>query len=464
MEPMETLAGKRVLFAPGQLCVLFGAWFLIPALSAAEAKQTPRVVPLKRVIERRCIFNGKDLTGWTVFGANRWTVEEGELIGKGAKGLPGWLIYPICERETTISLEFKLVGDGAGGIAVRIPPMAEVILPEPPFPREFPSRVSVGGFVASIAPPSERLEPTGTIIGLSRAYPPSPTKHAAPFMFPGEWNHMMVMATRDLIRVCLNGYVVADAFDPQGTSGHLGLRLPDAPGAIRFRNITLAIEHLPPSIVQGLSRIPPLEVLLDSPTQEWLNLGRDEMLALGSDGLLLVGDSLVTRTPPSSPTPYVLSKHDYASFFMTFDVFLGEDGDARVAFGIRSGDEGGTGLSRYEVALNCLEGDDVQDPGGSICGLARAYTGALAPDRWNRCAIYRLGNEITVYVNQRRTAYLWNTYRVSKTADGPSIPRRAMRGRIGFRVLTGKVQFRNLQIKRNEGQRLPLEPGAQDRK
>ena len=62
------------------------------------------------------LFNGKDLSGWTVHGAEKWYVENGNLICESGpkkeygylstnKSYRGWLTKPTAEEESGLSPE-----------------------------------------------------------------------------------------------------------------------------------------------------------------------------------------------------------------------------------------------------------------------------------------------------------------------------------------------------------------------
>ena len=62
------------------ILVLIGS--LVPAMGQQKAPPGPSWTPL---------FNGKDLTGWKVVGPERWTVDDGTILGVGVHGKDGFL-------------------------------------------------------------------------------------------------------------------------------------------------------------------------------------------------------------------------------------------------------------------------------------------------------------------------------------------------------------------------------------
>src|SRR5438874_594750 len=68
------------------------------------------------------IFNGKDLTGWTVNEGGQmkyWGAENGILFVTGGGG--GWLMTEKEYGDFVISLEYKMPKHGNSGVALRSP-------------------------------------------------------------------------------------------------------------------------------------------------------------------------------------------------------------------------------------------------------------------------------------------------------------------------------------------------------
>lgn len=67
------------------------------------------------------LFNGKDLTGWKVFGGKEeaWGAEDGLLYVKGGGG--GWLMTEKEYGDFELHLEYKLPKMGNSGVALRSP-------------------------------------------------------------------------------------------------------------------------------------------------------------------------------------------------------------------------------------------------------------------------------------------------------------------------------------------------------
>src|SRR6188768_1115927 len=66
------------------------------------------------------LFNGKDLTGWTVHGTEKWYVEKGELICEsGPDKQYGYLSTDKSYKNFVLNLEFKQEANGNSGVFIR---------------------------------------------------------------------------------------------------------------------------------------------------------------------------------------------------------------------------------------------------------------------------------------------------------------------------------------------------------
>ncbi len=66
------------------------------------------------------LFNGKDLTGWTVHGTEKWYVENGELVCEsGPDKEYGYLTTDKQYKNFIYEVDFKLESNGNSGIFIR---------------------------------------------------------------------------------------------------------------------------------------------------------------------------------------------------------------------------------------------------------------------------------------------------------------------------------------------------------
>ena len=68
----------------------------------------------------RSLFNGKDLTGWTVHGTEKWYVENGELVCEsGPDKQYGYLSTDKAYKNFILDVKFKLEANGNSGVFIR---------------------------------------------------------------------------------------------------------------------------------------------------------------------------------------------------------------------------------------------------------------------------------------------------------------------------------------------------------
>lgn len=199
------------------------------------------------------MFNGKDLTGWESIGDGVWYVQQdGTLVGgrrpdrnEPAKGkdtmtrkdYTGWRdnqawLYTVRNdfNEFDLHVEFWARPMGNSGVSLRDPTRAKYGVVIPPDYTKTPSKV---GYEIQINNEYPDPHPTGSIYGFMDA------KVGA--QKPNDWNSMDIESRNDIIRVRLNGVLVAEhPGDPnRPKTGPIGLQLHDQFSVIQFRNIRI---------------------------------------------------------------------------------------------------------------------------------------------------------------------------------------------------------------------------------
>jgi hypothetical protein len=82
--------------------------------SAAWAQQQPQgKLPGEDWVS---LFNGKDLSGWTEIGTEKWSVENGTIRGQAISKAYGYLKTAKNYKDFHLALKFKCVGDGNSGV------------------------------------------------------------------------------------------------------------------------------------------------------------------------------------------------------------------------------------------------------------------------------------------------------------------------------------------------------------
>jgi hypothetical protein len=198
------------------------------------------------------LFNGRNLDGWEPRGNCQWSVmKDGTLLGErphpgGADPFGQWpinrqqygrwlnqqaWIYSNAEyEEFDLRLEYLIPHGGNSGVSIRDTSRARYgFLPEWD-PSRTPSHV---GYEIQIIDNDKEKFPTGSI------YLFAPAKTG--LHRPGEWNTLEIESRRELIRVRVNGQVVAEGKgDPaRAKKGPIGLQLHDRFSWAMFRNVRL---------------------------------------------------------------------------------------------------------------------------------------------------------------------------------------------------------------------------------
>ena len=88
-----------------QLLLFFGLIFFAIGLQAQKTKS---------------LFNGKDLTGWTIHGTEKWYVDKGELVCEsGPDKEYGYLSTNENYKNFELTLQFKQEANGNSGVFFR---------------------------------------------------------------------------------------------------------------------------------------------------------------------------------------------------------------------------------------------------------------------------------------------------------------------------------------------------------
>jgi hypothetical protein len=134
------------------------------------------------------IFNGKDLKGWTIYGTEKWYVEDGLLICEsGPDKEYGYLGTEKQYKDFELTVEFKQGADGNSGV----------------FFRSSIEGTKITGWQVEVAPPGSN---TGGIYeSYGRGWLIKPDPELDKHLKFGEWNSMKIRVVGDLVETWLNG-------------------------------------------------------------------------------------------------------------------------------------------------------------------------------------------------------------------------------------------------------------------
>lgn len=134
------------------------------------------------------LFNGKDLTGWTAIGEEKWFVENGLLVCEnGPSKQYGYLATVKKYKDFDLSVSFKQESNGNSGVF---------------FHSSFEG-TKVTGWQAEVAPPGKSTGGVYESYGRGWLIKPAPEKDKALKM--GEWNTMRVRVKGNEVVTWLNG-------------------------------------------------------------------------------------------------------------------------------------------------------------------------------------------------------------------------------------------------------------------
>lgn len=171
------------------------------------------------------LFNGKDLSGWNIYGTEKWYVQDGLLISESGpdKGY-GYLGTEGTYDDFEITLEFKQEANGNSGV----------------FIRSTVDGTKVSGWQVEVAPPGSDTGGIYESYGRGWLIKPEPEKDKA--LKFGEWNKMKIVVKGGRVTSYLNGQMMVDYEDAKIGEGKGGilLQIHDGGGIkVYWRNIVL---------------------------------------------------------------------------------------------------------------------------------------------------------------------------------------------------------------------------------
>ncbi|MGS2740071.1 3-keto-disaccharide hydrolase [Sinomicrobium sp. M5D2P17] len=171
------------------------------------------------------LFNGKDLTGWEIYGTEKWYVEDGLLIAEsGPDKEYGYLATDKSYRNFELDVEFLQEADGNSGVFFR----SEI------------EGTKISGWQVEVAPPD--LYTGGVYESYGRGWLIKPEPEKEKILKYGEWNHMKIKVQDDHVTTWLNGEQMIDFTDDKigEANGKIALQIHDGGGIkVYWRNLVL---------------------------------------------------------------------------------------------------------------------------------------------------------------------------------------------------------------------------------
>lgn len=174
------------------------------------------------------LFNGKDLSGWTIHGTEKWYVDNGELVCEsGPDKQYGYLSTDKPYKNFILTLQFKQEANGNSGV----------------FFRSSIEGTKISGWQVEVAPPN--LFTGGIYESYGREWLIKPKSEDEKILKPGKWNRMKIKAIGDEVTTWLNGHEMVYIKDEKigKGEGFIALQI-HAGGGIKVRWKDLKIKEL----------------------------------------------------------------------------------------------------------------------------------------------------------------------------------------------------------------------------
>ena len=196
-------------------------------LLAAFFISTVQIITAQKTVS---LFNGKDLTGWTINGTEKWYADSSHQLvcESGPDKQYGYLSTKKNYKNFILTLQFKQEANGNSGV----------------FFRSSIEGVKISGWQVEVAPIN--LHTGGIYESYGRGWLKQPDKADEKYLKQGQWNSMKIKVINDHVTTWLNGHMMVDLQDEKigAGEGFIALQIHDG-GGIKVRWKDIMIEELP---------------------------------------------------------------------------------------------------------------------------------------------------------------------------------------------------------------------------
>jgi hypothetical protein len=179
--------------------------------------------------KKETLFNGKDLTGWKIYGTEKWYVDNGQLVCEsGPDKKYGYLATEKFYKNFDITVEFLQESNGNSGL----------------FFRSTIEGTKISGWQCEVAPKGN--DTGGIYESYGRGWLKQIVDEKENILKPGEWNKLRLRVEGDRVQSWLNGEPMVDFTDEKigKGNGSIARQIHDGGGIkVRWRN--LVIQELP---------------------------------------------------------------------------------------------------------------------------------------------------------------------------------------------------------------------------
>lgn len=179
---------------------------------------------------QKSLFNGKDLTGWEIYGTEKWYVEDGLLICEsGPDEEYGYLGTKDHYKDFELTLSFKQEANGNSGV----------------FIRSTIEGTKISGWQVEVAQKRTSLEgdATGGIYeSYGRGWLIKPDMEKDKNLKVGEWNTLKIKAVGSQVTTWLNGVQMVTLTDDKIGEGvgSIALQIHSGGGIkVKWKNIVI---------------------------------------------------------------------------------------------------------------------------------------------------------------------------------------------------------------------------------
>jgi hypothetical protein len=174
---------------------------------------------------QEALFNGKDLSGWTIHGTEKWFVEDGLLVCEsGPDAEYGYLRTDATFDDFELSADFKQGADGNSGI----------------FFRSTIEGTKIAGWQVEVAPPGHNSG--GIYESYGRGWLIQPDPALDKYLKFGDWNTMKIRVIGDKVTTWLNGQEMISIQDEKigEGKGHIALQIHSGGGIkVSWKNLLI---------------------------------------------------------------------------------------------------------------------------------------------------------------------------------------------------------------------------------
>ncbi len=177
--------------------------------------------------QEKSLFNGEDLTGWTIYGTEKWYVEDGLLVSEsGPDAQYGYLATDEHYKDFELTLDFLQEADGNSGV----------------FIRSTIDGTKVSGWQVEVAPKGKHTG--GVYESYGRGWLVKPEVEKELVLREGQWNTLKIRVMGGQLTSWLNGVQMVSINDEAigAGEGSIALQIHDGGGIkVKWRNIKLIV-------------------------------------------------------------------------------------------------------------------------------------------------------------------------------------------------------------------------------